>query len=69
MRDSIKRKLTYRELQVLTLAAQGFLYKEIANRLGTKEQTVKNQMASVLVKMGTNNSRHAVHMARDQGLI
>lgn len=69
MRDSIKCKLTYRERQVLILAAQGFLYKEIANMFGTKEQTVKNQMAFVLAKMGANNSRHAIYMARGQGLI
>ena len=49
------QKLTRRELQVAELAAAGLTNMDIARRLNTAPQTVKNQMCSIYEKVGCNN--------------
>jgi DNA-binding NarL/FixJ family response regulator len=59
--------LTPRELEVLGLVAEGLRNREIAERLGLSEQTIKNQLSSVLHKLGVPNRTHAVTYAVRHG--
>jgi DNA-binding NarL/FixJ family response regulator len=55
-------RLAPKESLILVLAAeQGKTYREIARIVGTAESTVKNQMSSVLAKLGASNRTHAVY--------
>ncbi len=61
--------ITPRELEVLSLLAQGLRNKEIANRLGIVERTVKFHVGSILGKLNAGNRTEAVSTAVQQGLI
>ena len=61
--------LSPRQREVLCLVAQGLSNKEIARRLDTALPTVKNHMAAILERLGTQNRVGAVHLARKIGLI
>ena len=61
--------LTSREIQVLTLLAEGLPNKAIANRLGISDQTVKFHVAAVSGKLGAANRTDAVRRAVRRGLI
>jgi DNA-binding NarL/FixJ family response regulator len=61
--------LTSREIQVLTLLAEGLPNKAIASRLGISDQTVKFHVASVSGKLGAANRTDAVRRAVRRGLI
>ncbi|MCK4898887.1 MAG: response regulator transcription factor [Anaerolineales bacterium] len=62
-------RLSHRELEVLNQVANGAGNKEIAFQAGTSEQTVKNQMTSILEKLEARNRAHAVTLAIRMGLI
>jgi len=47
--------LTAREQQVVTLVAQGFRNKEIAEKLSLSEQTVKNHLHAIFDKLGVSD--------------
>ena len=49
--------LTRREVDVLELIARGYLYKEVAHRLGISTKTVESHVSSVLRKLNLSN-RH-----------
>jgi DNA-binding NarL/FixJ family response regulator len=53
-------KLTKRENEVLALLAQGFLYKEIGDRLGISMYTVKNYLHSIYEKLHVQSRTEAV---------
>lgn len=61
--------LTPRELQVLTLVTEGKSSAEIAATLGTAEGTVRNQISSVLGKLGAHDRTHAAMIALRRGII
>ncbi|MFQ5872434.1 MAG: response regulator [Dehalococcoidia bacterium] len=61
--------LSARETQVLELAAAGMGNKEIANRLGVTQTTIKNHMTSILRKLDANDRTHAVTIALRKGWI
>lgn len=61
--------LTDRERQVLRLMAGGYSNREIAGVLETAEGTVKNQVSSILGKMGVRDRTRAVLKAIESGLI
>jgi FixJ family two-component response regulator len=48
-------KLTPREREVLILVTKGLLNKQVAERLGTAEKTVKVQRASVMIKLNADS--------------
>jgi DNA-binding NarL/FixJ family response regulator len=55
--DAEVEQLTPRELEVLRHLARGYLYKEIALRLGISVKTVEAHVGSVLRKLQLSN-RH-----------
>jgi len=59
--------LSPRELEVLTLAANGLTNKEIAYRLGLSERTIQFHMNSVFNKSATNSRTEAVALAIRSG--
>ena len=62
-------KLTARELDVITLIAEGLPNKEIGKRLFIETQTVKNHVHNILDKLQLQNRLEAVHYARERNLI
>jgi DNA-binding CsgD family transcriptional regulator len=62
-------KLTDREAEVLALAAQGMLNKQIARTLGIGEKTVKAHLGRVYERLGVTNRADAVAWALDSDLI
>lgn len=61
--------LTRRELQVLTLVADGLPNRDVANALHISENTVKNHMRSVHEKLGVRTRTEAVVKAAREGLL
>ncbi|MET9893488.1 response regulator transcription factor [Streptomyces sp. NPDC006465] len=61
-------ELTSRESELLELVAQGHTNDEIARRLFLSEKTVRNHVAAIMNKLGTNNRAATVAKARDAGL-
>jgi DNA-binding NarL/FixJ family response regulator len=61
-------ELTRRELEVLTLLAQGSGNQEIARRLYISAKTVRNHVANILVKLGAADRAQAIVQAREAGL-
>jgi DNA-binding NarL/FixJ family response regulator len=47
--------ISVRELEVMTLLAEGLSNKQIARRLGIREQTVKNHVTRTMEKLGVEN--------------
>jgi DNA-binding NarL/FixJ family response regulator len=61
--------LTSREIDVLSLLAEGAGNKEIASRLGISEHTVKFHVSSILSKLGASTRTEAVTRGYKEGLI
>ena len=61
--------LTRKELQVLTLIAEGNSNKQIANQLSISDQAIKNHVSAILRKINANYRAHAVFIAIRDGLI
>ena len=62
-------KLTPRQLEVLSLVANGLASKQVARKLSIGEQTVKNYMSEIMNRLGANSRAHAVALAYSRGLI
>jgi DNA-binding NarL/FixJ family response regulator len=62
-------ELSPREMDVLRLIAAGNTNKSIAARLFIAEDTVKNHVTNMLVKLGANDRTHAVTLALKRGII
>ncbi len=61
--------LSYRELEVLRLAAEGATNSAIARKLGIQEGTVKTYFARIYAKLGVASKTQAVVKAIEGGLI
>ncbi|HEY3868251.1 MAG TPA: response regulator transcription factor [Actinocrinis sp.] len=61
--------LTPREMQTLELMADGRATRTIARRLGVADNTARNHVQRVLVKLGASSKLEAVAIARRAGLI
>lgn len=59
--------LTDREVEVLTVAADGGTVAEIAGRLYLSEGTVRNYLSSVIGKTGARTRADAVRIATERG--
>ena len=53
-------RLSRRELEVLSLIAEGFSTREIAQALWVTEETVKSHVRRVLQRLGARTRAHAV---------
>jgi DNA-binding NarL/FixJ family response regulator len=62
-------KLTERERQVLSVAAQGLTAREMAARLGVRERTITTHLARIYGKLGVGNRLAAVRLAAQSGLV
>jgi DNA-binding NarL/FixJ family response regulator len=67
--DGSPEPLTRREVEIVRLLAAGQSNREIAELSGTSEGTVKNQVSSVLAKLGVRDRTRAVLRAVDLGLL
>ena len=67
--DLPRERLTERERDVLRLMAGGYSNREIADVLATAEGTVKNQVSSILAKLGVRDRTRAVLKAIETGVI
>ncbi|MDZ4770031.1 MAG: response regulator transcription factor [Chloroflexota bacterium] len=66
---AILESLTTREMEVVTLIAEGLPNKTIARRLGISEHTVKFHVNAILTKLGAQSRTEAVVRATRLGLI
>ena len=63
--DKLIARLTPQEHEVLSLLAEGLTNRQIAERMGLAEKTIKNYVTSVLSKMGmARRTEAAVYAAR-----
>ncbi len=67
--SSLPEALTPRETEVLRLLASGSSNREIAQALGTVEGTVKNQVSSIINKLGVRDRTRAVLKGLELGLV
>jgi DNA-binding NarL/FixJ family response regulator len=51
----VRDRLTPKELKIVALVVQGYKNKEIATRLGTTEQVIKNYLRNVYDKIGVGD--------------
>ena len=61
--------LTPREFEVLRLVAEGLHNREIAERLGVTEHTVKFHLAAIFGKLGASTRTEAVRRGLRMGVI
>ena len=55
------RKLTPRELELMELVRQGYANKQIAIRLEISDQTVKNHLSNIFLKLDVLNRVSAIN--------
>jgi len=67
--ESVEEALTPREREVLELLGQGLSNREIAQRLGISDHTVKFHVSSVYGKLGVSNRTEALRKGVRRGLI
>jgi DNA-binding NarL/FixJ family response regulator len=68
-RRDLDVRLTARERQVLTVAAEGLTAREIADRLGVRERTVTTHLARIYGKLGVRTRLAAIRLAARAGLV
>ncbi len=61
--------ITYREMHILSLSAQGYSNKEIAEALGLAYQTVKNNFHRLMKKLGAKTNAQALLLAMQSDMI
>ncbi len=60
--------LTPRQIQILTLVAQGQTYRQVADAIGLSERTVKYHMAEILNRLHLENRAQVIAYAARAGL-
>ena len=68
-RDVAHPDMTPRERDVLRLIVEGLANKQIAQRLGIGEKTVKTHVSRVLAKLGVEDRTQAAVLAIREGLV
>jgi len=66
--NSLVKKLTNRERQILSLTVRGLTNKDIATNLGLKEITVKVHLRNVYRKIEVSNRAQAVRFGMSSGI-
>lgn len=69
LEQELQVELTKRELEILKLVKQGYLSKEISDKLAISVHTVNTHRYRFLEKLGANNSIEAVAFAAKHGLL
>ena len=67
--NSQQNSLSSRQLEVLTLVAQGKTYREVAEVICISERTVKYHMAEILERLHLENRAQVLEYARRSGLL
>jgi DNA-binding NarL/FixJ family response regulator len=62
-REPFSQHLTPKEEQVLDLVAEGLTNRQVAERLGVAEKTVKNYVSTLLGKLGVESRTQAAVLA------
>jgi DNA-binding NarL/FixJ family response regulator len=62
-------ELSGREIAILKLIARGYSNKRIADELEVSASTVKNHVASLMMKLGADDRAHAVTLALERNII
>lgn len=62
-------ELTERQMQILTLVAQGRTYAETADALGLTERTIKYHMGEILERLHLQNRAQVIAFAARMGLV
>ncbi len=65
----MNNSLTPREIEILEFLSQGYAYKMANDKLGITEQTVKNHLLTIKLKLGAENTTHAVAIVLRAGII
>ncbi len=67
-RDVPIESLSLREMQVLTLVAQGLTYKEVGAKLFLSERTIKYHMGEIVRRLHMENRAQLIEYAKRTGL-
>jgi DNA-binding NarL/FixJ family response regulator len=68
-RAEVETRLTEREREVLTVAAEGLTAREIGERLGVRERTVTTHLGRIYSKLGVGTRVAAIRVATVSGLV
>jgi FixJ family two-component response regulator len=68
-RQALLDRLSFREREVFDLVVTGLLNKQIADRLGLTERTVKAHRAAIVDKLGMRSVAEMVLLASELGLL
>lgn len=68
-RNHYADKLTEREVDIVAMCSQGYVAKEIANKLNISTDTVNTHKYNIFKKLGINNSVELVRYAIKHGII
>jgi DNA-binding NarL/FixJ family response regulator len=61
--------LSLRETQVLTLVAQGLIYKEVGAKLNLSERTIKYHMGEIVGRLHLDSRAQAIQYAHRAGMV
>lgn len=68
-RQASDRGLSERELEIITLVAEGLTNQEIASTLTISKRTVDNHVSNIFTKTGAKNRVALLNWAMDHGKI
>ena len=68
VRQPRRDRLTGREREIVQLLADGLSNREIGERLGITERTVKFHVGEILARLGASNRAQAVAIAKARGI-
>jgi len=61
--------LTDKELEILSYIDKDSSNKQIAEDFGSSYRTIKNRVSVIIAKLGANDRKHAVALAREKGFL
>jgi DNA-binding NarL/FixJ family response regulator len=67
--DEISRLLTAREIEIVRMVAKGLRNKEIAEKSGISEGTVKVHLHNIYEKLNVDGRMALLHFAQSKGLV
>ena len=61
--------VTAKNIRLMQLVAKGKTNRQIAKSLGLSEQTIKNELVSLFLKLGATNRTHLIIIAIKKGWV